>query len=687
MKKFAGIAILLLCFSPVFSQQEEQDSVISLSKVIITAFSQNRYIPEATASVNVIDRRALARYSNISILQALNNTAGVRMEERSPGSYRINIRGGTLRSTFGVRNTKVYWNDLPLTDPGGNTYLNQLSYYNISSLEIIKGPGSSLYGAGSGGVILLNSDLGKDINSINAVIVSGSYGTTNFDLSVNGGSGSGQHKLDYAHQNSDGYRDHTKMRRDIISYQSSLKSNEKAETKIMLSYGDLYYQTPGGLTKKEYDSAARMARPRAGTLPSADQAKAAIFQKTFLAGIIQKYKFSPNFSNTTSVYGAFTIFKNPTFRVYEKRVEPHMGARTVFQWKKNFNGGSLQLNFGAEGQRGFFNTKTYTNINGMPGSLQTDDDLDNWTWFVFTQAELKIRNDWNFTAGLSSNSSSIRITRLSVSNFQPIKRTFNNVWTPRIAGTKKLFRSSWIYASYSKGFSAPMVSELLPGTVAINTSLQPEESTNLEGGLRANFFKEHLFVEYTHFNYQLKNTIVVRKDAVNGDYYTNAGSTEQIGNEVQLSYRFKNKAAGFLDNGRLEFSLTQYNFHYRQFKQGNTDYSGKKLPGIAPLSVSVNSDLSFKHGIGFNAYYFKSGSIQLNDANSFSAPAYDLVGFKFSYLLGKGRHYSIQALAGIDNLFNTKYSLGNDINAAGDRYYNVASGRTWYAGFKVKARK
>ena len=60
------------------------------------------------------------------------------MDERSPGSYRLNIRGSSLRSPFGVRNVKIYYDGIPFTDPGGNTYLNQLGFYNIQSVEILK---------------------------------------------------------------------------------------------------------------------------------------------------------------------------------------------------------------------------------------------------------------------------------------------------------------------------------------------------------------------------------------------------------------------------------------------------------------------------------------------------------------------------------------------------------------------
>ena len=152
----------LLCNLIIFHSSNAQnvhpsDSSESLGEVIIKAYEQNKSLLKIPAAINQINKNQLDRYNNSNILTALNSTSGVRMEERSPGSYRMNIRGNTLRSPFGVRNVKVYWNDIPFTDPGGNTYLNQLSYYNFNSIEIIKGPGSSLYGAGSGGVILINS--------------------------------------------------------------------------------------------------------------------------------------------------------------------------------------------------------------------------------------------------------------------------------------------------------------------------------------------------------------------------------------------------------------------------------------------------------------------------------------------------------------------------------------------------
>src|SRR5437773_8641398 len=156
-----GIYFLFFClFITMVSKAQDTaatDSARILETVTVKAFEQNKQLKEVSAAVNVINASQMDRYSNTSLVPVINSTAGVRMEERSPGSYRLNIRGSTLRSPFGVRNVKIYWNDIPLTDPSGNTYLNQLSFYNINSIEIIKGPASSLYGAGVGGAMLIHS--------------------------------------------------------------------------------------------------------------------------------------------------------------------------------------------------------------------------------------------------------------------------------------------------------------------------------------------------------------------------------------------------------------------------------------------------------------------------------------------------------------------------------------------------
>ncbi|MEO7924015.1 MAG: TonB-dependent receptor [Chitinophagaceae bacterium] len=680
MKKTLVILLAIFVFCACLRAQDVTgDSSITLSGVTIRAFEQNRGLKEVTAAVNYISQSQLERFNNSSILPALNSTPGVRMEERSPGSYRMNIRGSTLRSPFGVRNVKIYWNDLPLTDPGGNTYLNQLAYYNFNSIEIIKGPGSSLYGSGSGGVMLINGFPEKWVTGASLSYITGSYNLQNFNARVTFGEDKNHNLVSFTHQSSDGYRDHTNMRRDVINWQTSIKATEKQELKAAILYGDLYYQTPGALTLAEYTVNARASRPKAGTLPSADSAKAAIFQKTFLAGLSNVFNWSGNWQNTTSVYGAFTNFKNPTFRAYEIRTEPHFGGRTNFKWEHATGIGILQVLFGGEAQKGFFNTSTFANMKGKPGAVQTNDDLNNWTYFLFSQVDLRLHKNWNITAGASINRSSVTITRLSVPNFTPVKRTYSNQLAPRIAVSKKLLRNTWLYASIALGFSPPTVAELLPGTVTINTSLQPEEGTSYEAGIKSSWLKEKLYTEINIFSYKLSNAIVVRKDVSNANYYVNAGSTQQRGIEAQVSYNFVRNTQGFIRGANVQLSYTLNDFHYADFKQGTTDFSGKQLPSVSPNTVAGMLDINLKPGLYTAFTYYYCDPIALNDANTFRASSYQLLGGKIGWKK-TAKQYGINLFLGADNLFDVKYSLGNDINAAGDRYFNVAPGRNYYAG-------
>ena len=109
-KAIAGISLSFLIPLLSISQSQPADSSKTLGEVILKAFEQNRRLKESPVAVNYLGQPQLDRFNNTSILPALNATPGVRMEERSPGSYRMNVRGSTLRSPFGVRNVKIYWN-------------------------------------------------------------------------------------------------------------------------------------------------------------------------------------------------------------------------------------------------------------------------------------------------------------------------------------------------------------------------------------------------------------------------------------------------------------------------------------------------------------------------------------------------------------------------------------------------
>jgi iron complex outermembrane receptor protein len=651
-----------------------------LNEVVVKAYEQNRKLADVGAPVSIVSKASLNRFSNTSILPAMNMIPGVRMEERSPGSYRLNIRGSSIRSPFGVRDIKIYWNEIPLTDPGGNTYLNELGFYNFQSLEVIKGTAGSLYGAGIGGAVLINSMPSVWQKGMSLDYTGGSYTTNNTNVNLRLGDEDHRNSISFGHQTSDGYRQQTQMRRDIGSWETLIKSSDKQTIHAYMLYSDLYYQTPGGLTEAEYNKDPRMARPPAGTSPGAVQAKAAIFQKNFTAGFSNEYRFSEHWRNTTAVYGAYTDFTNPGIRVYENRQEPHFGGRTVFQYKTELGSSTLQVNAGAEAQKGFFETRDYANNGGTSAALQTDDKLSNWTYMAFGQADLKLRGGWTITGGASFNVNAVNITTVNVTPPVTSAIRFNNKVTPRIALLKKVLPDISVYASASRGFSTPTVQELQKSNGVTGPPLQPEDGIDYELGTRGSFLNGRLFFDIDGFVFHIKNAIVQRIDSNGISYSVNAGGTDQHGVETFISYRLIDQPNGFFTGLRLFVSHAWHDFHYSNFTQDASSFSGHRLPSAPAQTLVCGLDVSLRIGLYANITYTYTDKIPLNDANTFFAGSYNLPGGRLGYRKILDKKFKLDVFAGIDNAFNVKYSLGDDFNAALNRFYNAAPGRNYFAG-------
>jgi iron complex outermembrane recepter protein len=677
MKNYLFIFTLLFsgsCFS-----QEDPDSLKMLDEVIIKAFEQNRKSSSSTYSVKHIEFNNADRNNKISLVNGFNSVAGVRMEERSPGSYRINIRGSSLRSPFGVRNVKVYWNDIPLTDPGGNTYFNQLAWNNFSSIEIFKGPAGSMYGAGTGGLILINNfETWKP--GLFLEYITGSYNLQNIFTTLSFGKKENKSQITYAHNQSDGYRIHSKMRRDNFSWQSQLKISDKQTLSANFLFTDMFYQTPGALTLSEFTSNPKAARPAAGAFPSAVNARAAIYQKNLTASFTNIFQVTNSFKNSTTLYGTFSQINNPAIRNYERRNEPGFGGRTVFTYKKKFeNLNELQLVAGSEFQQGYFNTQVSKNKNGNPDTLQTNDDIGLTLYNYFFQNDLIINKKWSFTTGISINKTKVSFTRLS--NYPVIRqsRTYKNELAPRFAMTRSFENEFFIKASVTRGFSPPTIGELLPSTGVISTNLEAEYGWNYELTFSKRLLKNRMSFEVTGFYFRLNNALVQRRDLSGADFFVNAGDIKQKGLEVTADY-FGGSVKGLIDDFRINTAYTLNHFRYGNFIKGSDVFSGKTIPSVPTNAISVLADINFKKGLYSNFTFYSASGIFLNDANTASAKDYQLLGWRLGWKKTFKKKYKLNFYTGVDNLLDETYSLGNDINAAANRFYNAAPGRNYYVG-------
>ncbi|MEX1202959.1 MAG: TonB-dependent receptor [Ferruginibacter sp.] len=653
-----------------------------LDETIVKAYEGNTSRKNLPAAVTVLNKTSLEKFGTQSLVAAVNTVAGVKMDERSPGSYRLSIRGNLLRSTFGVRNVKVYWNGIPFTDANGNTYINQLSFQNVDRMEIIKGPAGSMYGSGTGGVVLLQSGVNNTAKQqfVQAGVTAGSYGLFSAHASFQQ-TGNQQTNLSFSHQQSDGYRDHTNMRRDVLHYTGSYLISSKRKINANVFASDLFYQTPGGLTRVELNANPRQARPAAGIFQSAATQQAAIYLKTLYAGLSQEYRFNSRWSNTTGLYGSYTDFVNPTIRNYEKKYEKGFGGRTVFQYQSAVFTHTL----GAEFQQGYFNTGVYGNRAGVKDTLQFRAAIQSRQMNAFAQTVVQLPANFSLNAGLSLNQFYYGYEKTSELNAEAFSNRFDAQLIPRIAITKVINQIS-LYAAVSKGYSVPTIDEVFAGNDSFNTSLDAETAVNYEVGFKGNLLKNKLWIDAAYYFFSLQNTIVSRRDLAGGDFFTNAGKTRQQGAELAVHYVAIDNETRFVKQLKLSTSFTNIRATFRDYQQGNVKFDGNKLTGTPPNVFVFSADVQTKAKLYGNFTYSYTDHIPLNDANTFFAPSYQLIFAKIGYKIAttKGNQYHLFATA--EKSLNNPYSLGNDLNAAGNRFFNPSAPEQFTVGVQCKFR-
>ncbi|MDO9552489.1 TonB-dependent receptor domain-containing protein [Rhodonellum sp.] len=653
----------------------------ALSEVIVMGFESERPLLRQAGSVSRVLENELYRFNETSIVNAFNTKAGVRVEERAPASYRISIRGSSLRSPFGVRNVKVYWNEVPFTAPDGTTPLNLLDLSNIQNTEIIKGPAGSIYGAGNGGVISLTSRQEINENRIAADVGVGDFGLLRYrfglDQKVNGGGLS----VSYVKQKSDGYREHSAVDREVFQLSALLKSSDKQKLSTQILYTDLDYQIPGAL------NAAQLAEDPTQARPGSVGQNSSISQKSLYGTLSHSYTFGSELENVTSLYMNTTDFENPFILDYKKETAFGYGGRTKFVHNGMWGNFPVRMVAGGEYQFSKTLAQNFGNRAGKADTIRFSDDLIASQAFLFQQLEFEWSPKVLMTLGFSENFSRFEIDRtIDAGRNNPATnvRKFDPIIVPRIALSVLLNANSGVHGSISSGFSPPTIDEVRTNEGSINLDLEAERGVNYELGYRAQFGRFNL--DLTTFYFKLDQTITTFTNAQGVVLFQNAGATNQKGIEASLDYALIRNQAGLVQELKIAHAFTGHYFKFAQFTKGNDDFSGNKLTGVAPNTLVNQLDLRTKPGFYLNFTHQYVDKIPLNDANTVFQDTYNLVGSRLGWRNTLGSRWDLELYSGVDNLLDESYSLGNDLNAFGGRFFQPAPGRNWYGGLKVGFR-
>lgn len=642
------------------SQADTTTYISYLPDLQISAYSSSSGITRLPATVHIMQDSLHTDLSFFSLAKWMNQSPGVRLEERSPGSYRISIRGSTLRSPFGVRNIKVYLDGFNLTDGGGNTYLQLLSPELITKSEILKGPASSMYGAGIGGALLFSTDQHK--NSISVGI--GNLGQ--WKESVRVGFTSKKWKLSalQSHETTDGYRQQSAMRRDMIFLSQEYKA-KRGKLKLVQLYTDLEYQTPGGLNSDQAVKDRKQARPAAGRIPGAVEQMAAIYNKTVLAGISYEYNLSNHWTIDPRFNYWYTDFRNPFITNYEIRYEGNFAARPVIQYRREFESSSVSWTSGWEYSRQHNLTRNFGNKKGVKDSLQSDALINASQNNIFSQLQYNM-DKWQILAGLSSNQQLFRYKTLEATDFT--RKESGPVIMPRLAISYSFTPNQAFFISAAKGNSPPTLAEIRPSSGQYNQELLPEKGWNYEAGYK--LYSKKFSANINAYSLQLKNAIVRRNDNAGIEYFVNAGGATMAGLESWLSYHHK-KIELYIATAFQPYTFSDY-------KQRTDNFDGNKVTGVPKHTYSFNGSWHPLSYLTISANWYAQAGMPLNDANTFTLPAYQIIGG--SIILTPLRRLTISLNGQFAN--SDDYNPGPDINAAVNRFYNPGARQIVSAGLR-----
>lgn len=654
---------------------------VTLKNVKVNAFGGTAKLKDIPSAISVLTLDDLQRFDGMSMLSALNSVPGVRMDERTPGSFRLSIRGSLLRSPTGIRNVKIYWDEVPLTNASGNTYLNMVDINHLQSIEVIKGPASSMYGANTGGALILHSFTGKmhKDNVFNGTLNLGSFSLINEQFGWQAQRKNFYSNLQQSHLSNLGYRENGSARKDILKWNANWKVSPKQQLSFLSFYANLHFDNPGGLNEDDFLEDPSQTRDGFG-----DQ-QAGFDNHTFFFAPSLKSLIGNRLLNTTAVSIVHTDFKSRMTKNIQIRNEWNYSARSSFTYNWLIGKTKFQNITGAEWQYGTTNLNTYINKDGNPDTFLYNDALRYTQYFFYTQFNVNLGKRVILQTGLSRNALDYYFYRTGDTISFPQTRHIGNILAPRFGVVYKLNEDISLYATVAKGFSPPTLAEVRPSDGNYYPYLQPEQGWNYEVGIKGSVAQNKLDINASFYYFNLKDAIVSRVDTSGYYYYVNAGGAIQKGVELWLKgYIIKKsrRSKDFIKQLNIWNSFTLQPYFFTNYIFNNEDFSGKRLPGIPPYTNVLGIDIKAKYDLYGALLLNCTGRITLDDANTVFANAYQLLQIKVGKLLTIA-DLPVNIYVGIDNVLNEKYSRGNNINVSGNSYYNPAPGINFFVGGKL----
>lgn len=682
------LLFLLFCLPLLtLAQQTQQDSITYLDEVILFDPAKKPMATGITAS-DIIGPEVFRNYSPVDLPASLNQISGVYVLAGALNTNRITIRGVGARTPFGTDKLRLYYNNIPVTDGTGFSTLEAFDLENLFTMEVIKGPKGTNFGANLGGTILLQTKTpAPGTTVLSNSLTLGSYGLFKDNLGFSHSEGPLSLEVHYNHMDVSGYRENSAFERDALLLNTTYVLSGKSRLGLLLNHIDYTAQIPSSLGQTEFET-----DPTQAAFTWA-QSKGFETNAYTLLGLNYGLELGSGLNNNTSIFYSYLDHYEPRpFNILDEFTNA-FGFRSIFDGLFPFLAGNAQFTLGAELFKDEYNWGTFENLyeeNNGNGSLKGDALSDNQEFrrqfFAFGTLTLPFSTAFKAQLGLTLNQTAydFRDRFNQGSSNRSARRAFDPIILPSLDLEYRMSEEFGLYANISRGFSNPSLEETLTPEGVINPDIEQETGMSYELGSSLSF-KRFTF-SASLYQMDIKNLLVAERVGQDEFIGRNAGRTRHRGLEVDGTVILK-----LADRTHLSpfLSYTFSDHSFIRFRDGDADFSGNPLTGVPKHRLTAGWRLEHARAFYWSLSAQHVGSIPLTDANSLSSDAFTLFNTRMGYRKKLTKAFTMGIDAGVQNLFDTAYAASVLINAVGfgnsePRYFYPGNGRNMYGGLELR---
>ncbi|PPK75730.1 iron complex outermembrane receptor protein [Methylobacter tundripaludum] len=604
-------------------------------QVVVTASKMEEHVDKTIATTTVITQDDIQHIGARNLLDVLRLVPGIGITQTQIGIREIEVRGvKTLLS----EKVQIMLNGHPLDhnlqNAGSAWVYDDLPVDTIKRVEVVRGPGSALYGANAFlAVINIITQNAKDLNGLHTSAGWGSFDTQQYRASWGKQfKNSAEAALHFNFTDTNGIN--SPIPADSLSVQGL---NSAAPGKSQLTEGryDLEWQ----LGYQDFKLDGRYINKKTGaffgtaTVLSDDRTQQE-YSDYFLR-LSRTWKIQDKFTVDTQLFHDFFSMDN----IWQ--LAPTQFAR--FGLQDTRTGGEIQANYHLSDAQTLISGFSYA--KEQQGNLIDEAGLDPAHLMpIPSTTEERIRRRWGvYFEDVWDPLKNLRITLgARYDRYSDFGGTFN----PRMGFNWEFIKNYSLKFSYGTAYRAPAFGELgaVNNPVLLgNPTLKPEEVKTFEAGIIAHPVAG-LTTQVTYYHSAINRIISLVPDQAAISRYDNKGSLVSEGVELETRYDF---------DGNLQGSYISANHVLQHSTQLN-----QQLADVPRHRTNLTANWAFDNTWSSFAHILIKGNTLRNPGDTRNnVPGYALFDVG---LLGK-------------NMFGQKVDISfNVYNLLDKRYYDPA---------------